>query len=370
MNRPVVCARKTGTQPIQSTRPTVSEHHFRRFAICAILALTLIFALSGCSNRAHNDLYQQRMASEIRVLEDQLYDADYQNRVLRDKLSQCKPREESAKAATSSADAQRTPTPVSPEKSDSEEYSDMDDGFESLDDLSLPSLDEGEPFEPGALTDPGTPLDDNGSGEDSADMSDLLPPAPGGPEPPGKRDTEIPQIDRGEILPPPAADDGGEPKPPGQINLPDSVQAATGVPAKLRVHPGLSGGYRENENIEDMVIVLHVVDSLGKPVNMDDFDIDAQLSIVILDPELEPSEARVGIWEFTAWQVANFIKSDPVSGLHVPIKWQGAQPSGEEMIVHARLRTEDEEMRCEGQLNVLKRPAIAQWTPRGDEQKR
>ena len=42
--------------------------------------------IAGCRSRAHNDLYQDKMASEIRVLEDQLYDADYQNRVLRDKV--------------------------------------------------------------------------------------------------------------------------------------------------------------------------------------------------------------------------------------------------------------------------------------------
>lgn len=113
--------------------------------------------------------------------------------------------------------------------------------------------------------------------------------------------------------------------------------------------------------------MLTAVDSLGKPVDLDDFDIDASLSIVILDPQLGPSEARVGHWEFSAWQVATFIRSDPISGLHVPIDWQDTQPSGEEMIVHARLRTEDEEMRCQAQLSVERKPAVAQWAPRGGD---
>ncbi len=213
---------------------------------------------------------------------------------------------------------------------DDDKSSEMDDGFDSIDDLSLPNLDEGEPVDPDALTDPVVPIpDDKMNGEESTDLPAPLPPAPGGPEPPSKRDTEIPQIDPGEILPPPAADDGGLPKPPGQIELPDSVQAAAGVPAKLRIHPGLSGGQRVDESIDNMMIVLNVVDRLGKPVNIDDFDIDADLSIVILDPELEPSEARVGQWDFTTWQLATFVQSDPISGLHVPIEWQATQPSGE-----------------------------------------
>ncbi|MCA9138772.1 MAG: hypothetical protein KDB00_18500, partial [Planctomycetales bacterium] len=45
-----------------------------------------ICVVAGCRGRAHEDLYRAKMANEIRVLEDQLYDADYQNRVLRDEL--------------------------------------------------------------------------------------------------------------------------------------------------------------------------------------------------------------------------------------------------------------------------------------------
>ena len=357
---------------IESKRPTVSEQHSRRMPICATLAYTLVVALGGCSNRAHTDLYQQRMASEIRVLEDQLYDADYQNRVLRDKLQQCKPAEVPTQTPSSSGVESSAPSRDSQSDSKTEESSDMDDGFESIDDLELPDFDEGEQVDPDALTDPVAPIpDDNTDGEGSVDdLLAPLQPAPGGPEPPSKRDTEIPQIDPGEILPPPAADDGGLPKPPGQIKLPDSVQAALGVPAGLQIHPGLSGGQRVDDSIDNMKIVLNVVDRIGKPVNLEDFDIDADLSIVILDPDLEPSAARIGRWDFTTRQLATFVESDPISGLHIPIKWQEKQPSGEDMIVHVRLRAEDEEMRCERRLKVVIRTAIAEWMPRADDKQR
>ncbi len=123
------------------------------------------------------------MASEIRVLEDQLYDADYQNRVLRDKLAQCEPCEEAAKVPTSSADTPLAPSPGSPkdtrtQDTKTKESSDMDDGFELDDDLALPTLDEGEPVDPDALTDPGGPtLDDNMNDEEFFELPAPLPPA-------------------------------------------------------------------------------------------------------------------------------------------------------------------------------------------------
>lgn len=381
--------------------PAVSQTPSRRSSICALLACLFASALVGCSNRAHRDLYQQRMANEIRVLEDQLYDADYQNRVLRDKLEHCQacvnaPPEPTV-AGDSAAENQRSQSPSGRSRSrtddepEDDEPEDMGRGLESIDsddmsddlelpsfdegdamdDLELPTLDEGEPVDPEALTDPISPSPEPPAPQQPTPQQPApLPPAPGGPEPPSKRDTTIPQIDPGEILPPPAADDGGTPKPNGQITLPDTLQASAGIPAQLRVHTGLSGGYRVEGNIDDMKIVVNVVDSLGKPVDLEKFDIDADLSIVILDPQREPSEARIGRWDFGARQVASFVRSDPIIGLHIPIQWKDLQPSGDEMIVHVRLRADEDEMRCEQKLKVEKKRAIAQWTPRGEELKR
>ena len=73
------------------------------FAIAVGCAL-VVFSCSGCNGKAHSDLYQQKMAAEIRILEDQLYDADYQNRVLVDKLAQ------SHRQAAESSSAEPGPT--------------------------------------------------------------------------------------------------------------------------------------------------------------------------------------------------------------------------------------------------------------------
>ena len=319
-------------------------------------------------------MYQQRMASEIRVLEDQLYDADYQNRVLRDSLE----RRRVKSAGTSGDSLLPSPKSKQPDRPAKESPSvddiDLGEGLESIEELELPMFDEGVPVDPDALTDP-VPLVDPGepgepsepvepSDEDDSDPEML--PAPGGPEPPGKRDTDAPQVVPGELLPPPLREEE-ELKPPGQIILPDSVQAAAGAPQKLRIHQGLSGGHAIDGNSEGMMIVVNAIDKLGKTVSLDDFDIDAELSIVILDPQREPSQARIGRWDFTNLQVATFLRSEPISGLHVPIQWKDVKPSGKEVIVHVRLRAEDDEMRCEGRLKVEKKTAIAEWTPRGEQ---
>ena len=85
-----------------------------------------------------------------------------------------------------------------------------------------------------------------------------------------------------------------------------------------------------------------------------------------MDPLREPSESRIGRWDFTPEEVASFIRAKPMSGIHVPIAWQQSQPSGEEVIVHARLRSEEDEMRCEARIKVEQQTAIAEWTPRGE----
>lgn len=50
------------------------------------LPMILLTWIGGCRSRGQEDLYRQTLQREVRVLEDQLYEADYENRVLIDKL--------------------------------------------------------------------------------------------------------------------------------------------------------------------------------------------------------------------------------------------------------------------------------------------
>lgn len=54
--------------------------------IVGVLCVGMLIAAAGCRGRAQEDLYRQTLQREVRQLEDQLYEADYENRILIDKL--------------------------------------------------------------------------------------------------------------------------------------------------------------------------------------------------------------------------------------------------------------------------------------------
>lgn len=353
----------------------VSQSRSLRFPILAISALLLAAALPGCRSKAHQDLYRQRMATEIRVLEDKLYEAEYQNRVLEDKLELAS-KSDPAPSTSSSGPSITTPTPsLQDDTMDADldlELPSIEEGVDEgqpappddfdPDNLSLPMIDEGAPVDPESLVPPA------GVPETSGDQSgDQVIPSPDGPAPPNLQDTEVPKIIPGDPAPPGANDD--KLKPPGQVLLPDSVQAAVGVPAGLKIHNGLSRGQQLQGEDEGLMVVVNAVDKYGRMVSLHDFDVNADMTIVVLDPRLEPDSARIGRWEFDHDKVASFLKSHPVSGFHVPIKWGSVKPSGDEVIVHVRLRAEDDEMRCQARISVEQETAVAEWTPRGESVK-
>ena len=61
-------------------------------ASAGFAVLVLAFA-AGCNGVGRSGAVQSQLAGEIRVLEDQLYEADYTNRVLRDELERCRRRD-------------------------------------------------------------------------------------------------------------------------------------------------------------------------------------------------------------------------------------------------------------------------------------
>jgi len=55
-------------------------------SLSSVALACLVFITGGCRGRAQEDLYRQTLQREVRQLEDQLYEADYENRILIDKL--------------------------------------------------------------------------------------------------------------------------------------------------------------------------------------------------------------------------------------------------------------------------------------------
>jgi hypothetical protein len=333
--------------------------------LIVVCCCALVTGSAGCRSRAHNDLYRQRMASEIRVLEDQLYDADYHNQVLQDKVQRLRQQaiESESKVRKQPSPARAAPDDNSLRGSASDNASEPEDTFEP------PWIEEGELTDPSDL--PGAVLPE-GPGSRQSEPADADPSAaelmpPSVPEPPGKEDIELPEVFPGELVPPGSEEDAES--PPGQIPLPESIQAKTApIPQAIRIHRGLSGGHQfdEDDQIDGMYFVINAIDKLGKTVDLSAYDIDADMTVVALDPTLEADVARIGRWEFTAAQVRDLIRNDPTSGLHVPLRWQDAAPASDEVIVHVRLRADEDEMRCDAKLTVAAAAAMAKWTPRGD----
>ncbi|WP_144057401.1 hypothetical protein [Novipirellula maiorica] len=347
-------------------------------------------------------MYQQRIANEVRILEDQLYEADYENRKLRDELERIKSRGSAGTAESrhhrSKSQSDYGPPIPSPDPMSSGPLYGVPESIDSFDleqDFGDSLIDPGQavpmdrlnnPFtdEPGGMDAPRSDVPRPNESKRSGDNREqplvdpaprVLPPPIGVPEPPGKSDTEVAPIEPGEILPPPSSNGKGQPKPPGQIILPDAAEATQeeiSAPETLQLHTGLSGGHQSDNDhdVDGLYLVINALDHYGKTVNLEDFEIDAEMSIVILDPAREPSEAKIGRWEFSAEEVSELIRSRPLSGFHVPVIWQDVEPQSDEVIVHVRLRSEGDEMRCKGRVQVAETGVIAKWTPRGDAEKR
>lgn len=402
----------------------------RRTTLLPSLALALIAAPLvtgvGCTGRAQRDLYSAKLNSEVRVLEDQLYAADYENRVLRDQLERYRREVAESKIATpkfipphdhpdalNSNHRRSVPAPIVDHSTDLP-LIDMGQGLETetmpiernIENVPAPTPTpmESKPFDPDSFdpdsfVDPGVPEDRasaDGVPDDAATLQtpranpdtktpklparpnvsppsfDTLPapktapgrlPAPGGPVPPGKRDLEVPPLIPGDILPPDP--NGGDGKPPGQIVLPDSIQAQSVGPDRLEVHETLSVGHYTDGKFDGAVIVVTAVDGDGRPMDMDQFDIDARMSMVVLDPTRKSSDALIGRWDFTREQVETMIRLQPVPGIHVPIEWKDEVPNSEQIIVHVRLEGEDAaQMNAQGELKLSNVKPITDWTPR------
>ena len=135
----------------------------------------------------------------------------------------------------------------------------------------------------------------------------------------------------------------------------------------ISLHPNLSGGHQfdVDDEIDGLYVVVTVMDGADQILSLDQFDVDAEMSIVVLDPAAEVPGTRLGRWDFTPQQVRTFIRSTPTDGLHVPIEWKKLRPAGQDVIVHVRMAAAEEEMRCQGRLKLEQSVAVSHWLPRG-----
>ncbi len=297
-----------------------------------------ILALGGCRGAAYRDVYQQKMASEIRVLEDQLYEADYHNQVLAEELERLK-----AQVAIPAGPVERQPRPV-------EEAS---AGETSPSPLSTPPPQRAAPATPQL---PARPIPDP-----------VEPPQV--PIPPGVEELDFPDVDLGEPVPP-----GDPAAPPGQIQMPDSVRKLyreePAEPASVRINPGLSGGHRfdDPEEKTGMYLAVEVVDEAGKLVSLEDLDRYGELSVAIVDPQREPADAQLGQWSFAGSDLRALVRpgaSGPAAGdrIDVHVAWDEKQPLGPRVVAHVRLSVDETQLQAQAELPTAD-TVMARWNPR------
>ena len=171
----------------------------QRICTFALLLLGAVLpAAIGCRSRAQQDLYQQKMIREVRILEDKLYEADYKNRALSEKLKRA--RIEASEVQIHSAKPARRPAagtgnqsfpgtddlgpasqgnalnPAAPEKQ-KENNIETSPSDAPEDEIGLAicylTFDEGEPIEPDALEINGVPpTPDPPSSQDPIPLTD------------------------------------------------------------------------------------------------------------------------------------------------------------------------------------------------------
>lgn len=323
-------------------------------------ALTVVFG--GCRAAAYRDVYQQKMASEIRVLEDQLYDADYQNQVLRDELM----RFELKDAQVVIPESRPRRTIFGKTLSDSGEVIDAPKA-DPAPRLPARPLQSTAPRK--ATSSPQAALQPPLADAQSED--NLVPPSE--PVPPGPTDLMIPDVELGDPMPPPEPDAASE-GPPGRVAFPDSAKRLSAEPLRqpiaIRIQPSLSGGHKTDDEpaVEGLLVVVEAVDERGSVVSLDQFDIDAELSIVLLDPAQPGATARLGKWDFGPDQIREMVHRDLASafrgrGLRVVIPWGNARPQAASVIAHVRLGSGDAVMQTEAEIATAE-PTMARWTPR------
>lgn len=320
----------------------------------------LIGLLGGCRGAAYREVYQQKLIREVRTLEDRLNEAEYQNQVLLDELGRSRDQvlipPNSRGATPGGTKPRRLPETTRGPAASAQDSATGDAGQQPKPTLPARPLDGQQP-----LRDPQAAPENEPA---------LVPPTT--PVPPGRETMEFPDVDLGEPVPPAGRDATIEP-PPGQVPVPE-LPAPVPAPATLelpepvgiRIDPAMSGGHRDDEPEPrtGMQLLIQAIDQRGNPIPLDQFDIEADLIVVLRDPTVDPSQSELGRWYFAANELHAMTRPGPRGGLQVYLTWQDKRPQQSKVLAVVTLSAEEMELQAEAELSTIE-PEIADWTPRG-----
>lgn len=345
-------------------------------SICATTVVSVgVIALcaGGCRSSARNDVYIDKLAAEVRYLEDQLYQVDYENKVLREKLLRAR-----------EAELRQPPEPSKGlfgnlgKTNKSSGSSKTGSNEPGLGRIQTPDTQLGQPTKKPA----------GGSGSRGATTPEIqlpdmeLPDIQSGDVSPPSDDQLVPPlIDPGELVPPGGSSQMSVPRQ-GQVVLPASVQHPVAAAVELMPPPASPPPAPADPTIDSLVIDADFsraliddkadcavgVHLVVKGLNKDgrEVPIDLPLKFAVLDPIRDGIEARLGIWQYDVAQLSELHSTDGTDGLHIPILWHDRQPFGESVQVYCRLERPDGHLVDTNTTIDLstKSGRVEAWTPR------
>lgn len=374
------------------------------------LAAAWLPLAGGCARRAYTDVYIENMASEIRDLEDQLYEFDSEYRALEQELDALQSENARLRSGLASGSAKtefgggqrsfsqgsaaQTPQPL-PGAAGSPGSVRPPDSQPS----PAPSLEARPPLGREAPQDVGSGLAPTQPAvENPLSPSELPPPAqaPGAGEsdPYDLKNLVPPTIEQGEAMPPTLPAPRSDGSAPLTLGTPSDLEVEVGqiaVPAQLasvtsdgparmpvvaemprdqrivevKFHPSLCRAVASDSEGDDdaLSLVLQPLNASGQFVPL-----PAQLLIVALDPASDNSQKPAGRWTLEAEDVQ--AKLQPIGssqGIHLSLPLNGPKPQADRLVVFVYYTLPDGR-RVVAEQEIFLNNAHRQhtvWVPRG-----
>lgn len=352
--------------------------------------LLLVLGMSGCAQRAYNELYVENMASEIRLLEDRIYEYDAEYRALENELIDLQTVNEGLEAKLRAAEQEQTNARFQPKAKSS-----SDKPLEPK--RAEPKPAEPKPAEPKPKeSTPVTPKESLKLPPSDPLQLEVETPEPPALKPPAKPDSgdlPAPKVDSKPAIPipdKPILPEGASSAPRG---LPSSVKSASfeerriDAPTLARhespnhetkknievvqdnrvrqidFHPGLCRGLNKDGKPGEEGIALVLV-----PRNIKQEFILARGNVTIVMEEASDSGTRrLGRWDYRPEEVAELL--EPVGssqGIHLQLLWQEAVPESQTVDVYVRFTDEQGIAMVNHRQIHLRKSSQGQstWTPR------
>ena len=348
--------------------------------IATLIVAGWMLSAVGCARRAYTDVYVENMASEIRILEDQLYEFDSEYRVLEQELDALQAENARLRNVLPSGGAAGQSNLLSPQRNVPQTAAPQSPL------LPVPGSGQGKP--PSTAVPPSSsrksvpgepspapslegapPAANRDAPQNPLSPSELPAPqsVPGAntQDPYDLKDLVPPTIEHGEAmpptLPPVKSSDGSGPltlNAPdemelelGRISLPAQLASTEGTaaangPARLpsavemprdtrivevKFHPSLCRAVNlDGEGDDDgLSLVLQPLNAAGQFVPL-----SAELLVVAIDPSRDNSQRPPGRWNFAAEEVK--AKLHPIGssqGVHLNLPWNGTEPQADRLVV-------------------------------------